>query len=82
MLETLDAEIFLSGHSEPVGRNDIQKHIQSMAERQAKVKKLIGEGKSLESTLAQFDQDEARLVTAIYDEIKDLKPSQSTSDPY
>ena len=53
-----------------------------MVERQAKVKKLIGEGKSLESTLAQFDQDEARLVTAIYDEIKELKPSQSTSDPY
>jgi cyclase len=44
MLETLDAEIFLSGHSEPVGREDIQKHIQAMVERQAKVKKLIGEG--------------------------------------
>jgi cyclase len=82
MLETLDAEIFLSGHSEPVGREDIQKHIQAMVERQAKVKKLIGEGKSLESTLAQFDPDEARLVTAIYDEIKEQKPSQPTSDPY
>jgi len=82
MLETLDAEIFLSGHSEPVGREDIQKHIQSMVKRQAKVKKLIGEGKSLENTLARFDQDEARLVTAIYDEIKEQKPNQSTSDPY
>jgi glyoxylase-like metal-dependent hydrolase (beta-lactamase superfamily II) len=82
MLETLDAEIFLSGHSDPVGREDIQKHIQSMVERQAKVKKLIGEGKSKEDTLQQFDENEARLVTAIYDEIKAQKPSQSTSDPY
>ncbi len=82
MLETLDAEIFLSGHSEPAGREDIQKHIQSMVQRQAKVKMLIGEGKSLENTLEEFDQNEARLVTAIYDEIKAHKPSQSTADPY
>ena len=78
----MDAEIFLSGHSEPVGRQDIQKHILAMEQRQVKVKKLIVEGKSKEDALEQFAEDEARLVTAIYDEINAQKPSQPTSNPY
>jgi len=82
MLETLDAEIFLSGHSDPVGRDNIKKHIQLMVERQNKVKELIKQGKTQEETLAAFNENEARLVTSIYNEIKGQDPNQSKENPY
>lgn len=69
MLETLDADTFLSGHSDPVGRAEIYKHIQVMVERQKKVKDLIDQGKTLDEVLAEFSEDESRLVTSIYNEI-------------
>jgi glyoxylase-like metal-dependent hydrolase (beta-lactamase superfamily II) len=70
MLETLDADIFLSGHSDPVGRAEIEKHIQAMVNRQNKVKELISMSRSLEETLENFEKNESRLVTSIYNEIK------------
>jgi cyclase len=82
MLETLDAETFLSGHSDPVGRGDIEKHIQGMMDRQNEVKELISQDKSLEETLQEFDENEARLVTSIYNEIKGGQWNQSTANPY
>jgi len=69
MLETLDAETFLSGHSDPVGRDAIKKHIQAMVERQDKVKMLISQDKTMAEVLEQFDENESRLVTSIYNEI-------------
>ena len=82
MLETLDAEIFLSGHSEAVGRDAIKKHIQLMVDRQEKVRGLIQEGKTQDETLAAFNENEARLVTSIYNEIKGQDPNQSKENPY
>jgi glyoxylase-like metal-dependent hydrolase (beta-lactamase superfamily II) len=82
MLETLDAEIFLSGHSEPVGRDHIKKHILLMVERQNKVKEFIMHGKTLEETLAEFSENEARLLTSIYNEVKGQDPTQSKENPY
>ena len=82
MLETLDAETFLSGHSDPVGRDEITKHIQGMVERQNKVKELISHDKTLEETLEEFDENESRLVTSIYNEITDQEPNQSKENPY
>jgi len=82
MLETLDAETFLSGHSDPVGRADIEKHIQVMMERQNKVKELVDQDKSLEETLEDFEENEARLVTSIYNEIKGGHWNQSNANPY
>lgn len=82
MLEALDAEIFLSGHSDPVGRKEIEKHIQTMVERQNKVKELVDEGRSLEEVLGEFNENETRLVTSIYNEITDQKLNQSTENPY
>ena len=70
MLENIGAEKFSSGHSDIVGRDAIKKHIQAMAERQGKVKELIGQGKSMEEVLAEFSENEARLITSIYNEIK------------
>lgn len=69
MLETLDAGKFLSGHSDPFGRDDIQKHIQGMVERQEKVKELMGYDKNLTEILEEFGEDESRLVTSIYNEL-------------
>ena len=69
MIETLDAEIFLGGHSDPVGREEIEAHIQSMVARQEKVKELISQEKTKEEVLAAFEENESRLVTSIYNEI-------------
>jgi len=69
MLETLDAEIFLSGHSDPVGREEIEKHIQTMVERQKKVKELVRQDKSMDEVLDEFNENESRLVTSIYNEV-------------
>jgi len=82
MLETLDAEIFLSGHSDPVGRDEIDKHIQAMVERQNKVKELVSQNLTLEEILKEFDENESRLVTSIYNEITDQVPNQSKENPY
>lgn len=82
MLEALDAEVFLSGHSDPVGRKEIEKHIQSMVERQNKVKELMKEDKSLEQTLEAFNENEARLVTSIYNEILGQEGNPSEANPY
>ena len=69
ILEDLDAEIFISGHSAPAGRSEMEKHIQAMEMRQKKVKELMGEGLNLEEVLSHFDENESRLVTSIYGEI-------------
>ena len=82
MLETLDAETFLSGHSDPVGRDEIERHIRAMQERQMKVNVLVNQDKSLDETLAEFNENEARLVTSIFNEIKGQASNQSDKDPY
>ena len=82
MLETLDAQIFLSGHSDPVGRNEIREHLKQMVDMQDKVTALVSEGKSLEDVLESFEENEARLVTSIFNEVKGQDPSQSKENPY
>lgn len=82
MLETLDAQIFLSGHSDPVGRSEIREHLKQLVDRQNKVKQLISQGRSLEDTLESFEENEARLVTSIYNEVKGQDPTQSKENPY
>lgn len=82
MLETLDAQIFLSGHSDPVGRSEIREHLRQMVDRQNKVKALVVEGQSMEDVLESFEENEARLVTSIYNEVKGQEFSQSKENPY
>ena len=82
MLETLDAEIFLSGHSDPVGRDEIEEHIQAMVERQNKVEELVNQDLTLEEILKKFNENESRLVTSIYNEITNQGPNQSKENPY
>ncbi len=70
MLETLDAERFCSGHSDPIDRSAVKHHIEEMKKIQAKIKSLMGQGKSLEEVKKEFDENHARLVEAIFNEIK------------
>ncbi len=70
MLETLDAEKYCSGHSDIVDRNAIMKHINDMTAYQDKVMSLVRNNKSLEEVLKEFEENEARLIESIYNEIK------------
>ncbi|MGD8535355.1 MAG: MBL fold metallo-hydrolase [Candidatus Aminicenantes bacterium] len=69
-LETLDAEKFCSGHSDPIDRNAVKHHIEEMKKIQAKVKTLVKQGKNLEEVKQEFEENHARLVESIFNEIK------------
>jgi glyoxylase-like metal-dependent hydrolase (beta-lactamase superfamily II) len=73
MLETIDAEKFCSGHSDPIDRKKVEHHIQEMITLQAKVKSLAEQGKSLEEVKKEFAENHGRLVESIFNEIKNLK---------
>ena len=73
MLDTLEAERFCSGHSEPIDRAAVQHHIQEMKTIQAKVNTLIEQGKSLEETKKEFEENHAGLVESIFNEIQKEK---------
>ena len=73
MLETLDAEKFSSGHSEICSRDDIQQHISQIQELQEKVMTLVEQNKSLDEVTGSFEENEARLVTSVYNEVKETK---------
>jgi len=70
MLETLDAERFCSGHSDPIDRSTVKHHVEEMEKIQSKIKSLVGQGKSLEEVKKEFDDNHARLVESIFNEIK------------
>ncbi len=70
MLDALDAEKFCTGHDEVLDRAAVREHIDRVAKMQARVESLIRQGKSLDSIRGEFRQDEARLVEAIYQELR------------
>ncbi|MGC9973328.1 MAG: MBL fold metallo-hydrolase [Bryobacteraceae bacterium] len=55
----LDADTFISGHSDPLTKADIQALLASIQEKQAKVKALVQQGKSLDEVKAAFGIAEA-----------------------
>ncbi len=73
MLDNLDAELFCSGHSEPVDRSTVKHHIEEMKQLQGKIKTLIGQGKNLEEIKKEFEDNHARLVESIFNEIKKIQ---------
>ncbi len=73
MLETLDAEKFLSGHSEILDRAGIQKHIDEMKSMQNKIRSMMNNNKTLDDIISEFDQNQRALVETIYNEIKNNK---------
>lgn len=54
-LLSLDAEIYLSGHSGPAGKEDVEKLLAGLEEKQAKIETLIAQKKTLEDVKAAFD---------------------------
>ncbi|MDP2998570.1 MAG: MBL fold metallo-hydrolase [Bryobacterales bacterium] len=50
----LDADTFISGHNDPLTKADIRGLLTSIEEKQAKVKALIGQGKSLDEIKTAF----------------------------
>ena len=54
----LDADVFIHGHGNPATKKDIQAHIQSLEERQARVQALVKEGKTLEEVKKAFNIDD------------------------
>ncbi|MEZ5069566.1 MAG: MBL fold metallo-hydrolase [Bacteroidales bacterium] len=69
ILESVDAETYISGHSAPVGKEELIAHIAGVEKRQQKVKELMEAGMDLEAVLGEFEESEARLVTSMVEEI-------------
>ncbi len=78
----LDADTFISGHSDALTKADIRGLLASIEEKQAKVKALLQQGKSLEEIKAAFGLAEApaqparrfsSLVEIIYQELTEKK---------
>lgn len=55
----LDADTFISGHNDPLTRQDIQGLYTSMAEKRDKVKAMISDGKSLDEIKKAFGVQDA-----------------------
>ncbi|HUU18748.1 MAG TPA: MBL fold metallo-hydrolase [Sedimentisphaerales bacterium] len=70
MLQTIDAEIFCSAHSEMTDREGVRNHIDQMKKRQEKIKALIRERKSIEEIKSEFNENEARLIETICSDIR------------
>ena len=70
MLGTIDAEKFCSGHSELTNRAGIENHIGQMKKMHEKIRALIAKGKNTEEIKSEFEENEARLIESICDEIK------------
>ncbi len=77
----LECDRYVSGHADPVGKAEIRALLASLEDRQAKVKALIAQGKSLEQIKAAFGVAEqpgaARrrpgLIEVIYQELTEKK---------
>ncbi|MBN2181568.1 MAG: MBL fold metallo-hydrolase [Sedimentisphaerales bacterium] len=70
MLESIQAEKFCSGHSDIIDRAAVKNHIEQMKQLQEKVRALIKQGKTLEQVRSEFEQNQARLIESVYNEIK------------
>ena len=70
MLQAIDAEKFCSAHSEMTDWQGVRNHIDQMKRRQEKVAALIRERKSIEEIKSEFNENEARLIETIYNDIR------------
>jgi len=79
---TLDADTFISGHSDPLTKTEIRGLLNSIQDKQAKVKALIQQGKSLDEIKTAFGLTAAAaqparrfssLVEIIYQELSEKK---------
>ncbi len=54
----LDADLFLSGHSDPVTKAQIRDHIRTIEEKQAKIRAMVAEGRTLADVKSAFNVDD------------------------
>jgi glyoxylase-like metal-dependent hydrolase (beta-lactamase superfamily II) len=73
MLKTLDADLFCSGHAEPVRRQVIEEHIKNMEIMQEKIARMMKKKMPLEKIQALFEENASRLVGVIFNEIEKTK---------
>ena len=75
----LDADVFVSGHSDVAGRAEIETEIQSVQEKQARVKELVDRKKTLDEVKKAFNVQEGgrwpSLYEVIYREMTEKKAS-------
>jgi glyoxylase-like metal-dependent hydrolase (beta-lactamase superfamily II) len=75
----LDADVFVSGHSDVAGRAEIEAEIQSVQEKQARVKELVDQKKTLDEVKKAFNVQEGgrwpSLYEVIYREMTEKKAS-------
>lgn len=76
----LEADLFLSGHAEGIGKKELEGLKKQIEEKQAKVKELVKEGKSLEEVKKAMGVEEAAggrrwpsLVEVIFHEVNGKK---------
>ena len=78
----LDAEVFIPGHGDKIGKSEIAALLKSIQDRQAKVQAMVAEGKTIEDVKTAFGlKDEAgaggrrwpSLVEIIYQELTEKK---------
>ncbi len=69
MLSTLDAKIFCSGHSDALGREMVQAHINKTKDLQSNVDGFVKKNYSLENLKKEFNEDQAGLVETVYNEL-------------
>jgi cyclase len=77
----LDADVFVPGHGDPLGKPQIEALVKSIQDRQAKVQALAAEGKTLEDVKKAFNINDAAapgrrwpsLVEIIYQELTEKK---------
>jgi len=67
---SLDAEKFCSGHAEIKTREDVKQHLNEIVAFQKKVKEFVNQGKTLEETKSEFNENERRLAESVYNELK------------
>jgi cyclase len=70
MLDTLDAQKFCNGHSDPTDRNGIAGHNAEIQAMQAKVEALVKKNAPLAAVQKEFKENEATLISVIYNELK------------
>lgn len=73
MLDSIDAGKYCSGHSEIADRETIMTHLTQIKNMQNKIGKLIKQGRELNEIKNVFNENESRLVEAIFTEIKEGK---------
>jgi cyclase len=76
----LDAETFISGHNDPLTKKDIQGLLSSIEDKQAKIKDMIKEGKTLDEIKKAFGLESVAggrrwpsLVEVIYQDLTEKK---------